>query len=94
MARRKTRRRNRPECSGIAAGSSHPHRNPQRYVMHLVVLQAEQLGVVGIRGVTAPTRDWLDAGIDQSALIDAFSPIVPRGSTLLAGYRNAPDGAL
>ena len=62
--------------------------------MHLFVLQAEQPGAAGIGAVTTRTRDWLDAGIDELALIDAFSPIVPRGSTWLAGYRNAPDSAL
>ena len=73
-------RRHRPEWSGIAAGCSHPHRNPQRDSMHTVAFQAEQLGVAGIGDVPAPTLDWLDADIDELAPPGAFSLIVPGGS--------------
>lgn len=73
-------RRRRPEWSGIAAGCSHPHRNPQRTRMHPVAFMAEQLGVAGIEGVPAPSLDWLDAGVDDLAPRGAFSLIVPGGS--------------
>ena len=33
----------RPQWSGIARGASHPHRNPQRDLMHTLERQAEQL---------------------------------------------------
>ena len=73
-------RRRRPEWSGIAAGCSHPHRNPQRPFMHTVARQAEQLGVAGIESVPAATLDWLDADIDELEPPGAFVLIVPGGS--------------
>ena len=73
-------RRRRPEWSGIAAGCSHPHRNPRRNAMHTAAFQAEQLGIAGIEGVPPPTLHWLDADIDELALPDAFALIVPGGS--------------
>ena len=73
-------RRYRPEWSGIAAGCSHPHRNPQRPFMHTLERQAEQLGIAGIGGVPAPTLEWLDADIDVLAPPGAFALIVPGGS--------------
>ena len=73
-------RRRRPEWSGEVAGCSHPHRNPRWASMHTVAVRAKQLGVVGIEDVPAPTLDWLNGGIDEFALPDAFSLIVPGGS--------------
>ncbi len=73
-------RRRRPEWSGIAAGCSHPHRNPRRRFMHTVARQAEQLGLAGIGDVPAPTLAWLDADIDALAPPGAFALIVPGGS--------------
>lgn len=73
-------RRRRPEWSGIAAGCSHPHRNPRRDAMHTVAFQAEQLGVAGIGDVPAPTLDWLDDDVADLAPRGAFALIVPGGS--------------
>lgn len=44
----------RPEWSGIAAGCSHPHRNPDRDAMHTLDRQAEQLELAGIPHVPPP----------------------------------------
>ena len=73
-------RRRRPEWSGIAAGCSHPHRNPQANVMHTLAVRAEQLGIAGIAEVPAPTLDWLDDAIDDLTLPEAFALVVPGGS--------------
>ncbi len=73
-------RRSRPEWSGIAAGCSHPHRNPQRPFMHTLERQAEQLGVAGIENVPSPNLDWLHDDIDGMVPPGAFSLIVPGGS--------------
>ena len=73
-------RRRRPEWSGIAAGCSHPHRNPQRNSMHTVAFQREQLGIAGISDVPAPTLDWLDDDIVALAPPGAFALVVPGGA--------------
>ena len=70
----------RPEWSGIVAGCSHPHRNPQRNLMHTVAFQREQLGIAGIADVPAPTLDWLDDDIADLAPAGAFALVVPGGS--------------
>lgn len=53
----------RPEWSGIAAGCSHPHANPQRDAMHTVERQREQLAMVGIDQVPDANLTWLDGDI-------------------------------
>ena len=73
-------RRRRPEWSGVAAGCSHPHRNPERDSMHPVAFQAEQLTLAGIEDVPAPTLDWLDDDIEELAPSGAFALIVPGGA--------------
>ena len=73
-------RRRRPEWSGEVAGCSHPHRNPQLVSVHTTAVRAAQLGIAGIRDVPVPTLDWLDAGIDEFSLPDAFALMVPGGS--------------
>ncbi len=70
----------RPEWSGIVAGCSHPHRNPQRNLMHTVAFQREQLGIAGIADVPAPTLDWLDDDSAGLAPAGAFALLVPGGS--------------
>ncbi|MDE0392190.1 MAG: glycosyltransferase family 9 protein [Rhodospirillales bacterium] len=73
-------RRHRPEWSGEVADCSHPHRNPQQASMHTIAVRADQLGVAGIEDVPAPALDWLDAGIDEFSVPEAFSLMVPGGS--------------
>ena len=51
----------RPEWSGIAAGCSHPHANPDRDHMHTLDRQAERLGVAGIAAVLPPDLSCLAA---------------------------------
>ena len=73
-------RRSRPEWSGIAAGCSHPHRNPQRPFMHTLERLAEQLGIAGIENVPAPNLDWLHDDIDGMVPPGGCALIVPGGS--------------
>ena len=73
-------RRHRPEWSGEVADCSHPHLNPKRASMHTIAVRADQLGVAGIEDVPAPALDWLDAGIDEFSVPEAFSLMVPGGS--------------
>ena len=73
-------RRRRPEWSGEVAGCSHPNLDPQRASKHTVEVRTRQLNVAGIEDVPAPTLDWLDGSIDEFALPDAFSLVVPGGS--------------
>ena len=73
-------RRGRPEWSGIAAGCSHPHRNPQRPFMHTLERLAEQLGIAEIENVPAPNLDWLHDDVDGMVPSDGCALIVPGGS--------------
>lgn len=73
-------RARRPEWSGIAAGCSHSHRNPQRNHMHTVAFQREQLAVAGIVPMPAPALDWLDDDVAGLAPAGAFALLVPGGS--------------
>ncbi len=57
-----------PEWSGIAAGASHPHRNPDRDRMHTLERQAQQLEDAGI-WPDAPTRPGSAPGPDLSSLV-------------------------
>lgn len=70
----------RPEWSGIAAGCSHPHTNPQRDTMHTIERQAEQLADAGIDTVPLPDVAWLDAPLDHFALPPRFVLMVPGGA--------------
>lgn len=49
----------RPPWSGIAAGCSHPHANPQRDVMHTLERQREQLDMAGVAAFPPPDLSWL-----------------------------------
>ena len=73
-------RRSRPDWSGIAAGCSHPHRNPQRPFMHTLERLAEQLGIAGIESVPSPNLDWLHDDIDGMVPSGGCALIVPGGS--------------
>lgn len=61
-----------PEWSGIAAGASHRHLNPDRMKMHALERQAQQLDVAGI-WPDAPTRPLSAAPPDISWIL-AKSP--------------------
>ena len=80
-----------PEWSGVAAGCSHPHANPNRVAMHTVDRQAEQLAALGIEvprkgvdGLPVPDLSGLPtaagATIDRFNLSRPFALIVPGGA--------------
>jgi ADP-heptose:LPS heptosyltransferase len=72
---------NRPEWSGIALGSSHPHDNPRRDFMHTIDRQKDQLAYAGITTVPAPNLAWLTGDIAGFGLDDrVFVLLVPGGS--------------
>ncbi len=48
-----------PPWSGIAAGCSHPHANPQRDFIHTLERQREQLEMAGLREFPPPDLSWL-----------------------------------
>jgi ADP-heptose:LPS heptosyltransferase len=72
----------RAEWSGIAAGASHPHANPQRDAMHTLDRQREQLAMAGITHFPEPALDWLDADLSGFALPPRFGLLVPGASPL------------
>ncbi len=69
-----------PEWSGIAAGCSHPHANPDRDRLHTVERQAEQLRALGIADVPLPDLSWLTADISRFAVTPPFALLVPGGA--------------
>ena len=70
----------RPAWSGIAAGCSHPHANPERDRMHTVERQREQLEAAGITEFPLPERDWLIGEEERPALPCPFALLVPGGA--------------
>lgn len=75
------------EWSGIGAGASHPHANPDRDLMHTVERQREQLGMAGITAFPPPELGWLDADLSDLALPRRFALLVPGASPLRPGKR-------
>jgi ADP-heptose:LPS heptosyltransferase len=73
--------RDRPEWSGIAAGSSHPHANPDRDAMHTIDRQAEQLAMAGIVSVPAPDLAWAARDVSRFRLHGKFLLLVPGGAS-------------
>ncbi len=70
----------RPEWSGIAAGASHPHANPDRDFLHTVERQKEQLATAGIRDVPPPDLSWAQADLARFDLPGSYALLVPGGS--------------
>lgn len=70
----------RPEWSGIAAGCSHPHANPERNRMHTVEREAEQLAMAGIKQTPPPDLSWLSSNISALDLSTPYALLVPGGS--------------
>lgn len=68
------------EWSGIAAGCSHPHADPQRDSLHTVERQAAQLAAAGIPGVPPPDLSWLDADVSAFGLPERFVLLAPGGA--------------
>lgn len=70
----------RPQWSGIAAGASHPHANPDRDRMHTIDRQRDQLAMAGITTVPSPDVSWAATDIARFELPDRFVLLVPGGS--------------
>jgi len=70
----------RPDWSGIAAGCSLPHANPQRDFMHTMDRQAEQLAMAGIDKVSTPDFDWVETDISRFCLHEKFAVLAPGGA--------------
>lgn len=77
----------RPPWSGIAAGCSHPDRNPARDRMPTVARQREQLAQAGVPG-RAPDLSWL-AGRGPS-LPQPYALLVPGTSSAHRGAKQWP----
>lgn len=69
-----------PEWSGIAAGASHPHANPERDAMHTLERQREQLAMAGITEVPPPDLGWAIAEAREFALPQKYALLIPGGS--------------
>lgn len=70
----------RPYLSGIAAGASHPHDNPQRDSMHTLDRQRDQLARAGIPDVPPPDLSWIDGSLPDLSLPARFGLLVPGGA--------------
>jgi ADP-heptose:LPS heptosyltransferase len=70
----------RPGWSGIAAGCSHPHRNPDRDHMHTIERQAEQLLHAGIDPVPTADLSWMTADTDRFGIAGRIVLLVPGGA--------------
>jgi ADP-heptose:LPS heptosyltransferase len=70
----------RPEWSGIAPGSSHPHANPERDSLHTIERQREQLADAGIRPVPLPDVSWAKGNVARFDLKPPYVLLVPGGS--------------
>ena len=70
----------KPEWSGIAAGCSHPHANPDRDRMHTVERQAEQLAMAGVPETPLPDLSWADGDLSRFELPGRFALLVPGGA--------------
>ncbi|HWK44811.1 MAG TPA: glycosyltransferase family 9 protein [Stellaceae bacterium] len=70
----------RPEWSGIAAGCSHPHLNPDRDRMHTLDRQRDQLGIAGIDDVASPSVSWIETPADRFDLGGPAVLLIPGGS--------------
>ncbi len=72
----------RPPWSGIAAGCSHPHRNPKRDAMHTVERQREQLAFAGVAERPAPERGWIVRAGGWHGMTEPYALLVPGGAGL------------
>jgi ADP-heptose:LPS heptosyltransferase len=70
----------KPEWSGIAAGCSHRHANPERDFMHTVERQAEQLAVAGIEDVALSDLGPFVSDISHLKLPPRYCLIAPGGA--------------
>lgn len=73
-------RARRPEWSGIAAGCSHPDRDPNRDHLHDLDRQAGQLRQAGIATVPPPDLSWCRGDTARFGLPPAIALLVPGSS--------------
>jgi ADP-heptose:LPS heptosyltransferase len=66
----------RPPWSGIAAGASHPHANPDRNAMHTLERQRDQLSMAGIADFPEPDLAWLTAA-PSTPLPSPYAVLIP-----------------
>jgi len=76
-----------PQWSGIAAGASHRHVNPDRDRMHTVERQRDQLAAAGIADVPPPDLSWAATDIARFSLPPRFVLLAPGGSRHRPGKR-------
>jgi ADP-heptose:LPS heptosyltransferase len=70
----------RPEWSGIAHGSSHPDRNPNRNRLHDIDRQFAQLRAAGVTEALPADLSWTGADLAPFTLPDRFALLVPGSS--------------
>jgi ADP-heptose:LPS heptosyltransferase len=68
------------DWSGVAAGCSLPHTNPDRDRMHTIERQAEQLAVAGIEHVAPPGLSWAEGDVGRFGLPHPFALLCPGGA--------------
>ena len=68
--------------SGIAAGCSDPHANPERDFMHTIERQREQLRMAGITQFPPPERAWLSRAGHRHGLAKPYAMLIPGGAGL------------
>lgn len=73
-------RARRPEWSGIAAGCSHPDRDPDRDHLHDIDRQAGQLRQAGIAAVPQADLSWCRGDVARFGLPPAIALLVPGSS--------------
>ena len=74
-------RTRRPEWSGIAAGCSHPDRDPARDRIHDTDRQAGQLRQAGIECVPPADLSWSRADVSRFGLPSRYALLVPGSSS-------------
>lgn len=91
-----------PQWSGVAAGASHPHANPNRDAMHTLERQADQLMHAGvwpdapIEPGAAPAPDLSNladpSGVARLGVQASFALLIPGASPLRPGKRWPREG--
>lgn len=84
----------KPDWSGIAAGCSHPHANPNRNHIHTIERQAEQLADAGIADTPLPDLSWATSDVIRFELPEPphrFILLVPGAAAHRPGKRWPTD---
>ena len=76
-----------PEWSGIAAGCSHPHTNPNRDFIHTFDRQAEQLGEAGISYLPQADFSWVCGNLTTFDITGPYVILAPGGAKHRPGKR-------